>query len=126
MAFVLAKKSDSFFFPIQIPVVTAAGATQIHKFEFKFKRVSRSKLNELQKAQEEVNASDIQVDALERDVDYVMEIADDWRYVQDEDGQAIFFNRENVARMLDEFPNAAGEIVKAFFAATLGGGKKGN
>lgn len=126
MAFVLTKKSEGFFFPIQLPIVTDSGATQIHRFEFKFKRVSRSKLNEIQKLQEELNKGDIEVDSLERDTDYVLEVAEGWRYVQDDAGKELPFNRENVKLLLDAFPNAAGEIVKAFFQATLGGGKKGN
>jgi len=78
MAFVLKAKSDGFFFPIQLPIVTESGATQINKFEFKFKRVSRSKLNELQRMQDDISKSDIEVDSLERDVDYILEIAEGW------------------------------------------------
>lgn len=126
MAFVLKAKSDGFFFPIQLPIVTESGATQINKFEFKFKRVSRSKLNELQRMQDEISKSDIEVDSLERDVDYILEIAEGWRYVSDEAGKDLAFNRENVRMLLDAYPNAAGTIVGAFFQATLGGGKKGN
>ena len=126
MAFVLKAKSDGFFFPIQLPIVTESGATQINKFEFKFKRVSRSKLNELQRMQDDISKSDIEIDSLERDVDYIMEIAEGWRYVSDEAGNDSAFNRENVRMLLDAYPNAAGSIVSAFFQATLGGGKKGN
>jgi hypothetical protein len=121
MAFVLAKKTDSFFYPINLPIVTDAGASQTARFEFRFKRLSRSRLNALQKAQEA--ASDQDVDTLERDVDYVMDIADGWKGVEADDGP-VEFNRENVAALLDNYPNAAGEIVKAFFEATLGGGRK--
>lgn len=126
MAFVLKAKSEGFFYPIQLPIVTESGATQIHKFEFKFKRVSRSKLNELQRMQDELNKSDIDVDSLERDVDYVLDVAEGWRNVQDEAGNELVFNRENLKLLLDAYPNAAGVIVGAFFNATLGGGKKGN
>lgn len=126
MAFVLKAKSEGFFYPIQLPVVTEAGSTQVIKFEFKFKRISRSKLNELQKLQDDLNNGDIEIDSLERDTDYVLEIAEGWRYVQDDAGKDVPFNREAVRLLLDSFPNAASAIVSAFFQATLGGGKKGN
>jgi hypothetical protein len=124
MAFVLKAKSEGFFYSIQLPVITETGASQIQKFDFKFKRISRSKINELQRQQEELNKGDFEIDSLERDVDYVMEIAEGWRYVQDETGKDVPFTRENVHALLDAYPNAAGEIVKGFFESTLGGGAK--
>lgn len=126
MAFVLKAKSEGFFYPIQLPVVTEAGSTQVIKFEFKFKRISRSKLNELQKLQEDLKEGDIEIDSLERDTDYILDVADGWRGVTDETGKDVPFNREAVRLLLDSFPNAASAIVSAFFQATLGGGKKGN
>lgn len=124
MAFVLQPKTEGFFYSILLPVVTDSGASQANKFDFKFKRVSRSKLNELQKSQEQMNESDAQIDSLERDTDYVMDIAEGWRYVDSTDGKPMDFNRENVRLMLDNYPNAASVIVSAFFEATLGGGGK--
>lgn len=124
MAFVLKAKNEGFFYGIQLPIVTDSGASQIQKFDVKFKRVSRSRINEIQRQQEELNNGDFEVDSLERDVDYLMEIAEGWRYVQDEAGKDIEFNRDNVYALLDAYPNAAGEIVRAFFESTLGGGAK--
>lgn len=124
MAFVLKAKSDGFFYGIQLPVISDSGSSQIQKFDIKFKRISRSKINEIQRQQEELNKGEFEVDSLERDADYVMEIAEGWRYVQDESGKDIEFSRENVHALLDAYPNAAGEIVKAFFESTLGGGAK--
>jgi len=126
MAFVLKAKAEGFFYPIQLPVVTEAGSTQVIKFEFKFKRVSRSKLNELQKLQDDLSNGEIEIDSLERDADYIMDVAEGWRGVSDETGKEVPFNREALRLMLDSFPNAASTIVGAFFQATLGGGKKGN
>lgn len=127
MAFVLSKKTDSFFYPVNIPVVLASGASQINRFEFSFKRLSRSRLNALQKAQESTSDLDVEVDTLERDIDYILEIADGWKGVEGVDGVAVEFTRDNVAILLDNYPNAAGVVVQAFFEATLGGGrKKGN
>lgn len=122
MAFILAKKTESFFYPIHLPLVTESGASQTARFEFRFKRLPRSRLNALQK-QQEANA-DLDIDNLERDTDYVLEIADGWKGVEGPDGSPLEFTRENVAELLDNYPNAAGEIVKAFFEATLGGGRK--
>lgn len=124
MAFVLKAKSEGFFYAIQLPVITDTGSSQIQKFDFKFKRISRAKINELQRQQEELTKGDYEVDSLERDVDYVMEIAEGWRHIQGEDGKDLEFNRENLHALLNEYPNAAGEIVKAFFESTLGGGAK--
>lgn len=124
MAFILKPKADSFFYGITLPVVTENGSSQLQKFEFRFKRISRARINELQKEQDNAANGDFEVDSLERDVDYVLEIADGWRYVQGEDGKELPFTRENVYALLNSYPNAAGEIVKTFFECTLGGGAK--
>lgn len=126
MAFVLQPKSEGFHYPILLSVVSDSGSVMTQKFEFKFKRVSRSKLNALQKAQEQMNEAETQADSLERDTDYVMDIAEGWRYVDGPDGKELPFNRENVHLLLDNYPNAASAIVGAFFDATMGGGKRKN
>ncbi len=122
MAFTLSPKSEGFYYTISVPYINDRGVSQVDKFEMKFKRISRSQLNELQKAQERISESDVQGDSLERDVDYVMEIAEGWRHI---DGEPDF-TRENVYTMLDKYANAASAIVAAFFEATLGGGKRKN
>ena len=122
MAFVLSRKTDSFFYPVSLPLVLENGASQSARFEFRFKRIPRSRLNALQKAQE--SDSDLDIDTLERDTDYVLEIADGWKGVEGADGSSVEFTRENVNTLLDNYPNAAGVIVAAFFEATLGGGRK--
>lgn len=122
MTFILAKKTDSFFYPVNLPIVTDTGASQIARFEFRFKRVSRSQLNALQKAHE--TTTDLDVDSLERDINYVLDIADGWKDVNSPDGTPVEFIRATVAALLDDYPNAASEIVKAFFEATHGGGRK--
>lgn len=124
MAFVLKPKTEGFYYGILLPIINDAGASQAHKFEMKFKRVSRSKMTELQKAQEAMTESEVVIDSLERDTDYVLDIAEGWRHVNDPDDKPMEFNRENVYTMLDNYPNAASTIVSAFFEATLGGGKK--
>lgn len=127
MAFVLKPKSEGFYYAILLPVINDSGASQIMKFEMKFKRVSRSKLNELQKAQEQMTDADVHVDSLERDTDYIIDIAEGWRYVQaDGSTDDLPFTRDNVRMLLDNYPNAASVIVSAFFEATLGGGKRKN
>jgi hypothetical protein len=126
MAFVLKPKSEGFYYGIVLPVVNENGVSQATKFEMLFKRVSRSRLNELQKQQEEMAESEVIVDSLERDTDYVLDIAEGWRYVQGPDGEDLEFNRATVRLMLDNYPNAAGAIVSAFFEATLGGAKRKN
>ena len=127
MSFVLSKKDQGFFFPISIPVVNDSGSSQTQKFEMKFKRLSRSKLSELQKQQDIVGAGEIDVDSLERDTDWIYEVSEDWRHVNDPEGKPVPFSRESLNAMLDMFPNAASTIVTAFFNATFNGGaKKGN
>lgn len=122
MAFILAPKTESFFYPVTVPVMSDSGAAQLQRFEMRFKRLPRSKLNDLQKLQESRVEQD--EDSLERDADYVMEIADGWKEIEAPAGMPLDFTRENVLAVLDSYPAAAGEIVKAFFEATLGGGRK--
>lgn len=124
MAFIIQPKTEGFYYGINLPTVTDTGASHIIKFEMKFKRVSRSKLNALQKQQEAITESEVEVDSLERDTDYVMDVAEGWKYVQGADGEDLPFDRDNVRMLLDNYPNAAGVIVAAFFEATLGGGAK--
>lgn len=123
MAFVLAKKTEPFWYAIDVPVVTDTGSSRTHRIDFKFRRFSRVELNELRKRSE--NRADTG-DALENDADYVMEIAEDWRGISD-GKSALAFTRENILTLLDQVPNSAVAIISAFFNATLGGGaKKGN
>lgn len=122
--FVLAKKSDPFWYTVNIPLVTETGTARSFPFKVQFKRFSRSKLLDLRQQSE--SASD-QGDALENDTDYVMQIAQDWKDITGPDNAPLEFTRENVRDLLDAVPNAGGAIVAAFFEATLGGGaKKGN
>lgn len=124
MAFVLQPKTEGFYYSILLPVVSDSGTSQINKFDIRFKRIPRSKLNELQKEQERMSEAETQADTLERDTDYVMQIAEGWRYVDGPNDKPMEFCRENVHLMLDNYPNAASVIVSAFFEATLGGGGK--
>jgi len=124
MAFVLQPKTEGFFYSILLPVVSDSGTSQINKFDIRFKRIPRSKLNELQKEQERMSEAESQADTLERDTDYVMQIAEGWRYVDGPNDKPMEFTRDNVHMMLDNYPNAASVIVSAFFGATLGGGGK--
>lgn len=127
MAFVLKPENEGFYYGILLPIINENGSSQVQKFEMKFKRVSRSKMTELQKAQEAMSESEVIIDSLERDTDYVMDIAEGWRHVRGPntpEGETWEFTRDNVYTMLDKYPNAASVIVSAFFEATLGGGKK--
>lgn len=122
MGFVLSSKADkSFWFRVDVPSVTEAGTTRVASFDMKFKRFSRSRLNELKAQSEAFQEND---DTLENDTDYVMMIAEDWRHITDEKGADLAFSRENMHALLDAIPNAAGAVVGAFFKATLGGGAK--
>ena len=124
MTFILQRQNAPIFYPVTLPIVLDGGAVRTHKFDFQFQRVSRSRLNELQRASEALRDSG--VDSLEKDVDYLMEVACGWRGVNDPEGHAVDFNRDHVHQLLDAYPNAAGEIVKAFFEASLGGAKTKN
>jgi hypothetical protein len=121
--FVLQKKTEPFWYSVDVPIVTETGTSRTHRFDVQFSRFTRSELNDLRKRSEGMSDNG---DALENDTDYVLEIAKDWRGVSD--GKAdLPFTRENVLALLDAVPNAASAIVSAFFTATLGGGaKKGN
>jgi hypothetical protein len=121
MGFVLSKQEKPFWYKVEIPVVNELGNTRSFTFEMLFKRFSRSKVNQM--FDDNKNRSE-QTDILEADVDYVMDIAEGWRYITDEDGKDVPFVREAVHALIDQFPNAAGRITAAFFDATLSGGAK--
>jgi hypothetical protein len=118
MAFVIAEKTAPFWYSVDVAVVSDEGVSRNHRFDIKYKRFSRSKLNEL-RAESENMSSDS--DALLNDVEYVLKIAEDWRHVSDGKNE-LPFTEDNVRLMLDNVPGAAGAIVTKFFEATLGGG----
>jgi hypothetical protein len=121
MSFVLAKQDKPFWYKVEIPVVTETGGSRTFSFEMLFNRFSRSEVNRM--FDESKNRSD-SGDTLEADVDYVMNIAKDWRHISDEDGKPVPFVRDAVFALLDQFPNAASKITSAFFEATLSGGAR--
>lgn len=125
MAFILKPKSESFNYPIMLTSVSESGSAHIDRFEFRFKRVSRTKLAELQKLTERMSESE-EYDAIERDLTYIMDVADGWRGVNDENQEPLEFTKDNVRMLLDQYPSAANEIVRCFVEATLGGGKRKN
>lgn len=124
MAFILGSKSDSFWYPLIIQVVADDGRTRSHQFEFRFKRLTRSRINQLLKAISSDQMAD--ADPVERDVDWVMDIADGWRGVQDEDGAELPFTRDNVFRLIDQYPHAASTLLTAWSEANAGGAKRKN
>lgn len=124
MAFVLKKNGESFFYPIHLPVVSGSGASVIQRFEFRFKRLSRTRIEEMQAAQNSSAEAGIETSSLERDADYMLEIADGWKGVVDESGAELPYTRDNILALLDAYPSGASEIVKAFYEATFSGGAK--
>ena len=121
MPLILAKKTDSFYYPINLPVMTG-GRSQIARFEFRFKELPRSRFNALLK--ERTATSDLDIDSLDRDTDYIMDIADGWRGVNDANDNPLEFNRENLTALLDTFQHAANEIGNAYIEAVFNGGRK--
>lgn len=122
MDFSILKDHEPFWFDVGLVRVQANGVSRSYPFKMQFNRFKRSELNELR--QRSQNMPD-DGDSLERDTDYIMELACDWKL---QDGKTdIPFTRQNLLDFLDAEPSAAGAIVEAFFRATLAGGaKKGN
>lgn len=122
MDFSILKDSEPFWFNVGLVRVQGNGVARSYPFEVKFNRFKRSELNELRQRSQNMPEDG---DSLERDTDYIMELACDWKL---KDGKTeIPFNRENLLDFLDAEPSAAAAIVEAFFRATLAGGaKRGN
>lgn len=124
MGFQIQPRQDGFFYGISLPTIAENGSSRVERFDMKFRRISRSKINALLKAQDELSESDIEIDGLQRDADYIMEVAEGWRHVSGPDGSDLTFNRDNLMLVLDAYPSAAGAIIKGFIESTMGGGAK--
>ena len=124
MGFQLKQSTEGYFYPISLPVMTENGTSRIERFDMKFRRLSRVQINELMARTKEQKDEEFEVDALESDVDFVMEVSEGWRHVSGPDGGDLAFTRENVWMALNQFPSAAGTIAKAFYESSTGGGAK--
>lgn len=119
MAFKIADtKGSSFFYPVKVPVVLDSGRKKTFTFDMKFKRMSKSAYFEALKSDD--TAAD---DPVARDANLILDIAEDWRHVQDEQGADLPFSFENVYQMINDVPSAAVAIISTFNVAVLAGGQ---
>jgi len=91
--------------PVKVDMPTDNGKTIQKTFEAKFKRLTQTELDDLQKR---VSSGDLGDDA------FVSEVLVGWSGVQDDDGNELEFNPKNLASALDVYP-VRPSIIRAFY-----------
>lgn len=117
--------SETYKYPVEFSVITDTGKPQTFKLGATFKRLSREEIVELQRgntAEFDRTGSEV----IEADIDYLLEFLDDLEGFGDSAGNALPFNRENLAKLLNAVPAMHAAISAAFFASAAGGRKQKN
>lgn len=107
--FVLSQ-SQSYSWPVTVELPTSGGKFEKSTFDAEFKRVSQSRIKEIQK---QIEANEI------TDSDFCRDVLVGWKGIQDESGEIPF--SEGARDRLIDVALVAGAIVKAFFTSLAGG-----
>ena len=128
--------SQTFKCSVKFTVVDGAGRQQAHEIKLEFKRVtaeeSKRILADIQQTEKDRKANEEEGivlsprEQVEKEADFLMQVTTAWEGVADENGQPLFFNRDNLIALINAVPNLIGEIWAAFFTATSGGQKRKN
>lgn len=113
-----SKQGESFFYPVKVPVIQDNGRKKTFTFEMKLRRMTKSEYFETVKSDDADTT-----DPVTRDAHMIMDLAEDWRYVEGDDGQPLVFNFDNLFAMINTVPSSAIAIISAFNAAVLSGGQ---
>ena len=107
-----------YWWPVSLPVPADGGRHTFQKIEIQFNRFTRDQNKELGERLDAVRYDD----NLDKDTDYIMEIARDWRGkpLNGPDGELIPFTRENLRSLLNIVNGASGAIVDAWLKASIG------
>lgn len=103
------KQSATFFWPVEVNVMSDGGAYEKQTFDAEFRRLSQGQLDELGK---NVKASEM------TDADFVRQVLTGWRGVADQ-GEDVPFSATALDQLLD-LPGLSAAIVLAFGRAHSG------
>ncbi|MDB6061567.1 MAG: hypothetical protein JWM78_1670 [Verrucomicrobiaceae bacterium] len=110
------KKRPGYFWPVKFQIPLANGKFEEHEFSAEFARIPQQRLDSI--------AADLQNKKSKiTDEDIVKEVFIGWKDVTDEVGDAILFNEENRATLLN-VPGVRTAIVKAFYESIAGAAEK--
>ncbi len=107
--------NEAYWAPVTVSIPSDLDKTDKRKFEVKFRRLGQA---ELDKISDQVNKGETTDDQVARSVLL------DWKGVQDEGGNELPFNEDNLAKLLEVFP-VRPSIVAAFFK-TINGARQKN
>jgi len=110
----IIKKSESYIWPVVVKFPMSGGRHAEERFDAEFKRVTNSRIREIQKQIEKEEISDI---------DLAKEILVGWKGVHDDEKNEMPFSIENKEQLLD-VALVAGAIVTAFFESITGAKRK--
>ena len=121
MAFVL-KQSATYKWPVTFRVPADGGKYEKQTFDAEFRRLSQSRINEIQlEVQARIKAAE-KGDPVGTDISD-MSIADEvlagWSGVVDGDGEEVPFGQASKAELLN-VPGLAGSIIEAYFESLAG------
>jgi len=111
--FKLAQSTD-YFWPVSISYPAENGRTEKANFDAKFKRISQSRIDEIQKA--------ARSDEL-RDSELIKEVLIGWRGIIDEAGEEIQFS-ESARDQLLNVPMMSYQIAVSFMGSLTGAQRK--
>jgi len=107
--------NEAFWARVSVAVPGDVDKVDTRKFDAQFKRLKQSELDDLMAKVTAGNITDQQL------LDQVLL---DWRDIQDESGEALPFNPDNLAKVCEVFPTRP-SIVAAFFK-TINGARQKN
>lgn len=106
--------SPTYKWPVTVHFVDASGKRSSRTFHVHFRRMKKSEIEELTRAQEQGEMSD---------ADFMREIVADWEGIVDADGNPIGCDDESIA-MLADIPEVASAIGIAWIESLTGGPRK--
>lgn len=107
--FVLSQ-SQSYSWPVTVELPSSGGKFEKSTFDAEFKRLSQSRIKEIQK---QISTDEIS------DADFCKEVLVGWKGIHDDNGKEIPFSEGARDRLID-VALVAGSICKAFFISLAG------
>lgn len=116
--FVFVEEKAPFWWDVEVPVISGNGVARNHKLKMKFRRMDREQLIELSERAQQRDG-----DPIENDVEYVLDVAEDWQ-VKTEKGEPLAFTRDNIRMFIKGVPTFMLALYKTWNQINILGGVK--
>lgn len=120
MAFVV-ETSGSYLYKVKFTTFSEDGRPQLQTFSLRYKRLMQDKVDEyVKRGKEMADSGKTEIDDV---IEYLSDIVVGWEGVQDADGEALPFNKENFSKLVN-FPMMSTTIFDNWMESVQGGKKK--